>query len=146
MRARALAIATGTLALVLPLSLWGIFLGVSRPASAPEDLSFTFASALFFLSQTAFAVVGAVILVRRNDNRMGRVFCLVAVVATAVNFSEQYAIQALFVNPGSLPGGREVAWMTIAPGFTIPLAFALLIALFPNGRLPSRRWRPLLRF
>jgi hypothetical protein len=143
-RTRALTIATGTVAVVLPLSVWGMYLGLSRPSGAAEEFAFGFSSALFILSQASFAVVGAVILVRRTDNRMGRLFCLAAVVATAVNFSEQYAIQALIEEPGSLPWGREMAWMTIAPGFTIMLVFTSLVALYPDGRLPSPRWRPLL--
>ena len=143
-RRQALTIASGTMAVVLSLSVWGTYLGLSRPPGFEASFQFGFASALFFVSQSVFALVGAVVLIRRNDNRMGRLFCLAAVVATAVNFSEQYAIQALIVDPGSLPAGRTMAWMTIAPGFTIMLAFASIVALYPDGRLPSPRWRPIL--
>jgi hypothetical protein len=143
-RARALTIAAGTVAVVFSLSAWGLYLGLTRPSGVELSFEFGSAPALFFVSQTVFAVVGAVILVRRNDNRMGRLFCLAAIVATTVNFSEQYAIQALIVDPGSLPAGRAMAWMTIAPGFTIMLAFASLVALYPDGRLPGPRWRPFL--
>jgi hypothetical protein len=49
----------------------------------------------------------------------------------------------LFTNPGSLPLGAELSWLTEwiwAPGFGLILVFLPL--LFPDGHPPSRRWRP----
>jgi hypothetical protein len=55
-----------------------------------------------------------------------------------------YATYALATAPGSLPAGRAAAWTdrwAIVPTLSIPI---LLFLLFPGGRVPSRRWRPVL--
>jgi hypothetical protein len=56
------------------------------------------------------------------------------------HLSAQYAIYALLAQPGSLPAGEALAWLEwvwiLAPG-----CFVLSLLLFPNGHLPSRRWR-----
>ena len=52
-----------------------------------------------------------------------------------------YARHALFVDPGSLPGATWAAW---ASHWLSPLSPLLLVAallLFPDGRLPTPRWR-----
>lgn len=54
----------------------------------------------------------------------------------------EYSIYALVTNPGSFPGGEWVAWISslvLAAVFSVALTFLFLI--FPDGRLPSRRWR-----
>jgi hypothetical protein len=50
----------------------------------------------------------------------------------------------LVTRPGALPGGTAVAWLSAwvwVLGLTPMVTFGLL--LFPDGRLPSARWRPL---
>ena len=58
------------------------------------------------------------------------------------HFCGEYALYALLMRPDSLPGVQVSAW--IASWIYMP-SNALLVfvgLLFPNGRLPSRRWRP----
>ena len=53
-----------------------------------------------------------------------------------------YSRHALLLQPGSWPGGDFMSWVsawTWIPGFALLITFSLL--LFPNGHLPSRRWR-----
>ena len=56
-------------------------------------------------------------------------------------FAQSYGVYALYTDPGSLPGGEVMAWLsswTIIPSlFAAP---ALLFLLFPDGHLISRRW------
>jgi hypothetical protein len=64
----------------------------------------------------------------------------------ALNVAEQYAPLALGLTPRrlSLPGGELASWVTswaFVPGIVIGVVF--LVLLFPDGRLPSRRWWPL---
>jgi hypothetical protein len=61
-----------------------------------------------------------------------------------VQFAGTYAEYVLVTEPGfSLPGAPMMSWLG---GWTWFLGYGLLLTyvplLFPNGRLPSRRWRP----
>jgi signal transduction histidine kinase len=54
----------------------------------------------------------------------------------------EYAYYGLFTRPGSLPGALAAAWVSAwiwTLGFTPLFTFGLL--LYPDARLPSRRWR-----
>jgi hypothetical protein len=62
------------------------------------------------------------------------------------NFAQQYAPLALGLTSRrlSLPGGELASWLgswTNVPGIVIGVVF--LVLLFPDGRMPSRRWWPL---
>jgi signal transduction histidine kinase len=90
----------------------------------------------------AFASVGALIVARRPDNRIGWLLCVEGVINGVGALATQYARYTLQTDPGVLPGGlwaRLGSWSWI-PGLGL-LAFLLL--LFPDGRLPSRHWRPM---
>ena len=57
-------------------------------------------------------------------------------------FALGYARQALTTDPGSLPAGDWFAWLsTWLDSSTMGLVILLLL-VFPDGRLVSRRWRP----
>ena len=95
--------------------------------------------ALFSLVYLAFPVVGALIASRQPRNAIGWLF-LVAGLGRGVDVAcVGYATHA-----PSLPGSplaalvADLAWIPSLLGGT-----ALLFLLFPAGRLPSRRWRPL---
>ena len=61
----------------------------------------------------------------------------------AVAGAMAYAAVALTSGPDGLPGLAVAGW-GIGLGFTSAISlFPFLFLLFPNGRLPSRRWRPL---
>jgi hypothetical protein len=94
------------------------------------------------LITVGFSTVGAVIAPRLPpDNPIGWVFCAIGLLIGVTHFSAQYAIYALLAVPGSLPAGEAVAWILTwvwIPGLGLSI-FQFL--LFPDGRLPSRRWR-----
>jgi hypothetical protein len=78
----------------------------------------------------------------RPENPIGWLFLAAALFYGIQIAGEEYAVYALLTNPGSLPLGAELAWLTEwiwAPGFGIILVFLPL--LFPDGHPPSRRWR-----
>src|SRR5215210_450417 len=89
-----------------------------------------------------FSTVGAVIASRSlPNNPIGWLFCTTGLVYAVDNFSAQYAIYTLLATPGSLPAGYAAAWIfSWLPIPQLGLA-AFVLLLFPNGRLPSRRWR-----
>lgn len=98
---------------------------------------------LFELSLFASATLGALISWRRPRNPIGWVFIGAALFAACSALAESYAIYAMFTAPGSFPRGDIAAWLyswSFAPSFA---SVGLLLVLFPDGKTPSRRWRPL---
>src|SRR5712691_4684590 len=89
------------------------------------------------------AVVGALIVSTHGAHPIGWMFCGAALTLGFSSFAVQYAILALVVAPGTLPFGQAMAWF----GFWLEVPAVAVIALFlpllfPDGHLPSPRWRP----
>jgi MFS family permease len=84
------------------------------------------------------AAVGTLLAARRPRNPLG--WILLAIFLMAVAPADQYAALDYRVHRGTLPLG----WLAVTVGAAWPL-FLLLIAvvlwLFPDGRLPTGRWR-----
>jgi signal transduction histidine kinase len=91
-----------------------------------------------------FSVVGALLASRRPDNPIGWILAAAGLCFSLGSLAGEYSTYALKTKPGSLPGGDVMAWIGAwvwTPGIMLVLTFLLL--LFPDGRLPSRRWRPI---
>ena len=91
----------------------------------------------------SFSVVGALIVSHRPENTIGWVFCAAALCQGLSEFGLEYATYALITRSGLLPLAAEMSWLAEwiwAPGLGLILVF--LPILFPDGRPPSRRWRP----
>ena len=91
----------------------------------------------------SFSVVGALIVSHRPENTIGWVFCAAALCQGLSEFGLEYATYALITRSSSLPLAAEMSWLAEwvwAPGLGLILVF--LPILFPDGRPPSRRWRP----
>ena len=92
----------------------------------------------------AFPFVGALIASKRSKNPIGWICLAVGVIWMIMLTSTSYGWYGLVVRPGSVPFPAAIgslggwAW---APA--VGLLGTYLILLFPDGRLPSRRWRPL---
>lgn len=92
---------------------------------------------------TAFPVVGAVILARHPGHVIGWLMSALGAVTIVDTLARWYAVDGLYLRLGRLPAPEYAAWFAswswfpkVMPGLVfIPL-------LFPHGRLPSRRWRP----
>jgi hypothetical protein len=82
-----------------------------------------------------------VLVVLRVANRIGWMLLAVAVVSGAQFATTMYAVVAVRTHPDTLPAGELVG--VVSELLFLPL-FVLLIGmlvLFPDGRLPSSRWR-----
>src|SRR6185436_14060543 len=82
-------------------------------------------------------VVGALVLRARPDNRLGWVLAAAGVCASAGSVCSEYAAVAL----GTAPLAGVAAWL--AAVLWLPPFLAVVAAvplLYPDGRLPSRRW------
>jgi two-component system, NarL family, sensor kinase len=95
----------------------------------------------------AFATLGALIVSRARERRIGWLYCAMGLVWATDYFTGVYAITALLVAPGSLPVGLAFAWIqTWTWVVAIGLGAIFLPLLYPTGRLLSRRWRPVAVF
>jgi thiosulfate reductase cytochrome b subunit len=92
---------------------------------------------------TSFSVLGALIAAHRPSNPIGWLFCGVGLSFGLAALSTEWATSAFVERPGMLPFGGFMSWLgtfTWSPGILV--IFTFLILLFPDGHLPSRRWRP----
>src|SRR5215218_9754875 len=93
----------------------------------------------------AFTIVGALIASRRPENPIGWICLVAGLFWTLIALDDQYIAYAL-ATTGVVPLPAAVAlsqWLWVPP---IGLLSIYLILFFPDGRLPSRRWRPLAWF
>ena len=90
----------------------------------------------------AFSVVGVLISSRQSRNAVGWI-CLVIGVGIPVTIAaSEYARYAIETKPGSLPAGALVASLASWDWLVwVGLLVIYLALFFPDGRLPSRRWR-----
>jgi hypothetical protein len=92
-----------------------------------------------------FSTVGALVASYRPDNAIGWLFLCGAFVWIVGELTLEYGVYALITDPGALPLGVWAVWFGAwARGIGWSLNVTFLLLLFPTGRLPSPRWRPVL--
>ena len=91
----------------------------------------------------SFSVVGLLVVRRQPESTIGWLSLLIGLLWAATVSTEEYARFGLETHPGSLPAPILVAalgvWLWVP---AVGLMGTFLILLFPDGRLPSPRWRP----
>ena len=88
----------------------------------------------------AFGAVGVVVGVRRPDNRMGWMLLGVAALYALNDLGANYSLLDYHQHHGRLPLGDLAVIIEPSWAPTIVL-IVLTIVLYPDGRLPSPRWR-----
>jgi chemotaxis receptor (MCP) glutamine deamidase CheD len=108
-----------------------------RPYYGPVDAVFNLATAL------TFSVVGAIIASRQPRNAIGWLLCGVGLVMAINSLAGGYAEYHL--SGGSALGSlaETAAWFSSwSWSILVYVPTSFLLLLFPDGRLPSSRWRP----
>lgn len=98
-----------------------------------------------FVIAATFSVVGWLVGSRRPANAIGWIFLVVGISQALATAAGTYARFGAATGSLDLPFAAELAWVDTwawAPGFILLLTLSVL--LFPDGRLPSAGWRPLL--
>jgi hypothetical protein len=88
-----------------------------------------------------FGAVGVLVLRRHPRHGLGWVFVGIGVASALQAVLFEYGLYALLLRPGSLPGGVLVAWILNWYWILLILLLAVAIVVFPDGHLPSPRWR-----
>jgi hypothetical protein len=119
---------------------------LARSAQSPGDWVTvgTVSEMLTFVPYLAFPVVGALVASRRPENPIGWICLAVGLLWMLLAVTDSYSIYGV-ARPGSVPFPVAVGtignqWLWVP---TVGLLGIFLILLFPDGKLPSKRWRPL---
>jgi signal transduction histidine kinase len=134
-----LAIALGVLAVAGSASTAA--LAIVNSASLPN---LDAADPIAIVVPIGLGAVGALVASRRPRNATGWLFLFAAVVTALGGATDQYARLGLVSHPGAVPAAVWALWFN---SWSLSVVFptgavAMLLLLLPDGRLPSRRWRP----
>jgi len=125
---------------LLFLSASAVLIALPRTTDVPDVYGLRGGPAVFGMVLT---IVGVAIALRQPRNGVGWIFLISGMFAALLGAAIEYASYALVERGGSLPGGEWAIWLT---QFSVPLVefpiLTNLLLVFPNGQLPSARWRP----
>jgi len=133
-------LAWSVFALSLVLTALGLlFLALNRSHPGAPIYEFAFQGTVMV---AACSSVGVLIASRRPAHPIGWLFSALGLSSGVQLFCGEYAIYALVVERGALlPGGRVAVWITCWLWVSTNVLVAFVALLFPNGKLPSPRWR-----
>jgi len=120
-----------------------VLLVLSRHARFPPSTDRWDEQALAVLEFLGAPILGGLIASRRPANAYGWLWCAIGLGVGLDALARGYAAFGLLGRPGGLPAATAVAWATNVTWILGLGLVPLVLLLFPDGRLPTRRWRPL---
>src|SRR5918997_1095890 len=125
-----LVVAFGASLLELSEARWSWYV-LTHYLGRPEDIGDVLVSGILVLAVPAYATVGAVVASLRSKNGVGWLCLFLSLVVIVGNWQPRnLALSDLAYQVSSL------AFVLAAP----PLPVTLMLLIFPDGQLPSRRW------
>jgi hypothetical protein len=132
-------VAISAWALSLALVVLGLVLAMANRYVENEIATYT---VNLVVAALAFSTVGTLVAYRQPGNLIGWLLLGIGALYATELFAGNYVVYTLVTNPGTLPGEAVGAWLTswvwIFGGSLVLFVFLF----FPDGRLPSPRWRP----
>jgi hypothetical protein len=89
-----------------------------------------------------YSIIGAVVASRLPHHPIGWLCCAIGFMGAVEHLCGEYAAYALLAHPEALPGGKVMLWLSLWVWILMFGFIVYLLLLFPDGRLPSSRWRP----
>jgi len=107
----------------------------------------SFAADPFFLGVALIMIVGyttmgALIASRTSGNAIGWLLMMVGLAFLLGGLSDEYLTYAVGHGPEDLPLTTFMGWLSNWIFLSVLFPVPLVLLLFPDGTLPSRRWRP----
>jgi hypothetical protein len=137
-RVRIARLAWALAALSVGLAVAAVVMAAANGESVPELVANHHAVGI--VTALGLAALGGLVAARRPDNPIGWLMVVAALFLGVFSFTQQYGPLAVaHWLPGVAPASWLASWTNL-PG--IAISSTLVFQLFPDGRLPSPRWRP----
>jgi len=96
------------------------------------------------LIASSWSVIGALIIYRHPRHPVGWLLYLGIIDSGLDMFATGYLAYEIYISAGTLPGTNIILlWITGGGSFPITtMVFAQIMMIFPEGRLQSKKWRP----
>jgi hypothetical protein len=88
-----------------------------------------------------YSAMGILVLARHPGHAVGWIMLAESFFSALQGLLFEYMLFGLVLFPGRLPGAETVAWILNSYWVWMLMLLVLLLVVFPDGRLPSPRWR-----
>jgi signal transduction histidine kinase len=93
------------------------------------------------VTAVAYATLG-VLIIRRAANMIGWIMLAEGIAQALLGLTSLYAVAGVATYPGALPAAKLAGTLSECTFSPVTFLIAFMFLLFPTGKLPSPRWRP----